>query len=67
VVKTQQASFLSFAVETCGGLGKSARKLMKLIALAAENQQQMLNEREVRKELGGSAAINGNAMILLPE
>jgi len=56
-------------VETYGGLGKSARKLIKLIASAAEDSQ-MFTEEEVRKELRGSVAIavqKGNANIMLAE
>jgi len=68
MAQTQQASFLPFAVETYGGLGKSARKLIKQIASAAEDQMQMLTEEEIREELRGSVAIaiqKGNAMIML--
>src|SRR5271170_6567546 len=68
MVETQQASFLPFAVETYGGLGKSARKLIKQIASAAEDLMQMLTEEEIREELRGSVAIaiqKGNAMIML--
>ncbi len=43
MAKTQQSSLLPFAVETYGGLGKSARKLIKLIASAAEDELQMLS------------------------
>ena len=49
---------------------KSARKLIKLIASAAEEGLQMLSEEEVRKELIGSVAIavqKGNANIMLAE
>ena len=70
MAKTQQASFIPFAVETYGGLGKSARKLIKQIASAAEDGLQMLSEEEVRKELRGSVAIavqKGNANIILAE
>ena len=35
-----------FPLETYGGLGKSARKLIKLIASAAEDKLQMLSEEE---------------------
>ena len=57
-------------METYGGLGKSARKLIKLIASAAEDKLQMLSEESVRKELRGSVAIavqKGNANIILAE
>ena len=70
MAKNQQASFIPFAVETYGGLGKSARKLINLIASAAEDGLQMLSESEVRKELRGSVAIavqKGNANIILAE
>jgi hypothetical protein len=68
MAKAQQASFLPFAVETYGGLGKSARKLIKQIVAAAEDQMQLLSSEEIRKELTGSVAIavqKGNAKILL--
>ena len=68
MAKTQQASFIPFAVETYGGLGKSARKLINQIVAAAEDQQQLLSSEEIRKELTGSVAIavqKGNAKILL--
>src|ERR1700685_2230789 len=58
------------AVETYGGLGKSARKLINQIVAAAEDQQQLLSSEEIRKELTGSLAIavqKGNAKILLAE
>ena len=70
MAKTQQASFIPFAVETYGGLGKSARKLIKLMASAAEDKLQRLSEEEVRKELRESVAIavqRGNANIMLAE
>ena len=70
MAKNQQASFIPFAVETYGGLGKSARKLINLIASAAEDGLQMLSESEVRKELKESVAIaiqKGNANIMLAE
>ena len=68
MAKAQQASFIPFAVETYGGLGKSARKLINQIVAAAEDQQQLLSSEEIRKELTGSVAIavqKGNAKILL--
>ena len=70
MAKAQQASFIPFAVETYGGLGKSATKLINLIASAAEDGLQMLSESEVRKELRESVAIavqKGNANIMLAE
>ena len=70
MAKAQQASLIHFAVETYGGLGKSARKLINLIASAAEDGLQMLSESEVRKELKQSVAIavqKGNANIILAE
>ena len=69
-INTQQTSFLPFAAETYGGLGKSARKLIKLIASSAEDGLQMLSEEEVMRELRGSVAIavqKGNANIMLAE
>ena len=57
-------------METYGGLGKSARKLIKLIASAAEDKLQMLSEEEVSQELRGSVLIavqKGNANIILAE
>ena len=57
MAKAQQASFIPFAVETYGGLGKSARKLINQIVAAAEDQQQLLSSEEIRKELTGSVAI----------
>src|ERR1700722_5654265 len=70
LINHHQASFIPFAVETYGGLGKSARKLIKLIASAAEDKLQMLSEESVRKELRESVAIavqRGNANIMLAE
>jgi hypothetical protein len=70
MAKTQQATFLPFAVETYGGLGKGARKVMKRIASSAEEGLQMLSEKEVMRELRGSVAIavqKGNANIILAE
>ena len=57
-------------METYGGLGKAARKLRKRIASSAEEGPQMLSEKEVMRELGGSVAIavqKGNANIMLAE
>ncbi len=70
MAKTQQAEFLPFAVETYGGLGKAARKVMKRIASAAEVGPQMLSEKEALRELKGAVAIavqKGNANIILAE
>ena len=70
MAKTQQASFVPFAVETHGGLGKSARKLMSLIASVAEDRQQGMTKEEMRKELRGAVAIavqKGNANVMLGE
>ena len=70
MAKTQQASFIPFAVETLGEVGKSARKLINVIASSAEDGLQMLSEEEVRKELRGWVAIavqKGNADIILAE
>jgi hypothetical protein len=70
MAKAQQACFIPFSVETYGGLGKSARKLIKLIASSAQEQLYMMDEEEVRKELKGSVAVaiqKGNARILLTE
>src|SRR6202021_2439944 len=51
MAKAQQASFIPFAVETYGELGKSARKLINQIVATAEDQQQLLSREEIRKEL----------------
>ena len=51
MAKTQQASFIPFAVETYGGLAKAARKVMKRIASSAEEGAQMLSEKELMREL----------------
>ena len=70
MAKAQQACFIPFSVETYGGLGKSARKLIKVIASSAQEQLYMMDEEEVRKELKGSVAVaiqKGNARILLTE
>ena len=70
MAKAQQACFIPFSVETYGGLGKSSRRLIKLIASATQERLQMLSDEEVRKELKGSVAIavqKGNANIFLAE
>src|ERR1700753_1526479 len=68
MAKTQQAEFIPFAVETYGGMGKSARKLIKRIASVAQDRLQATSEKEVRQQLEESVAIavqRGNANIML--
>jgi hypothetical protein len=67
MAKTQQASFVAFAVETYGGMGKQGRKLIKKIASVAQDRQQMVSEKEVRQRGEASVAIavqTGNARIM---
>ena len=70
MAKTQQAEFVCFAVETYGGMGKGARKLVKKIASVAQDRLLGLSAKEVRRELEESVAIavqRGNANIMLAE
>ena len=70
MAKTQQASFVAFAVETYGGMGKQSRKLTKKIASVAQDRQQMVSEKEVRQRAEASVAIavrTGNARIMQAE
>ena len=45
MARTQQAEVVPFAVETYGGVGKSARKLIKRIASVAQDRLQVVSER----------------------
>ena len=59
-----------FAVETYGGMGKGARKLVRKIASVAQDRLQGGSEKEIRRELEESVAIavqRGNADIMLAE
>ena len=70
MAKSQQAEFVAFAVETYGGMGKGARKLVKKIASVAQDRILGLSAKEVRRELEQSVAIavqRGNANIMLAE
>jgi hypothetical protein len=70
MAKTQHAKFIPFAVETYGGMGKSARKLIKRIASVAQDRQQGWSDKEVRKQLEESGDMElqrGNANIILAE
>jgi hypothetical protein len=70
MAKIQQAEFVCFAVETYGGMGKGARKLVRKIASVAQDRLQGVSEKEIRRELEESVAIavqRGNADIMLAE
>ncbi len=59
-----------FDLETYGGLGRCARKLIKQIASVAEDRQQMVSEWEVKQQLDESVVIavqRGDARIILAE
>jgi hypothetical protein len=69
MAQTPQALFLPFGVGTCGGLGKSARIVIKRIVTVTKDQMQLLSsERSGRSQRSVVVAVlKGNAMILLAE
>jgi hypothetical protein len=64
----QEATFLAFAAETCGGLGPEALKLMKLISETAQDHLSLWSHYEIVQRMLGSVAVaiqKGNAMTVL--
>ena len=68
MAKTQNAKFIPFAVEMYGGLGKSAKKLLKMISNCARDQMLMWPYHQIIQNLKGEIAISiqrGNAIAIL--
>ena len=68
MAKAQDAKFLPIAVETYGGLGKSANKVLRLISKAAKDQMLMWPYQQMVNNLRGEIAIciqRGNAIAIL--
>ena len=68
MAEAQGAIFIPFAVETYGGLGKSAKKLLQIISKAAQDQMLMYPYQRIVQNLRGQIAISiqrGNAIAML--
>ena len=64
----QAAQFIPFAVETFGGLGPQAEKLIKQIIITSRDQMILWPHLQLVEELRGAIAIaiqRGNAMTML--
>ena len=68
MAKTQDAKFIPFAVEMYGGLGRSAKKLLKMISKCARDQMLMWPYHQIIQNLKGEIAVSiqrGNAIAIL--
>ena len=68
MAKTQNAKFIPFAVEMYGGLGRSAKKLLKMISKCARDQMLMWPYHQIIQNLKGEIAVSiqrGNAIAIL--
>ena len=68
MAKSQGAKFVPFAVEMYGGMGKSAKQLIKLINKSARDQMLMWPYQQLIQNLKGDIAISiqrGNAIAIL--
>jgi len=64
----QQATFIPFAAETCGGLGPQALKLLKLLAEQAREHLSIWPHHDIVGHMLGAVAVaiqKGNAMAVL--
>jgi hypothetical protein len=67
MAKDQHASFLPFAVESYGGLGKSAKQVIQLIQQSATDQMLMWPYQQIVENLKAEIAISiqrGNAVAM---
>ena len=68
MAKSQNAKFIPFAVEMYGGLGRSAKKLLRMISKCARDQMLMWPYHQIIQNLKGEIAVSiqrGNAIAIL--
>src|ERR1700761_527783 len=68
MAEIQNAKFIPFAVEMYGGLGRSAKKLLKMISKSARDQMLMWPYHQIIQNLKGEIAVSiqrGNAIAIL--